>query len=155
RLQQVATAFIFNSRMNVPQVLDYMRADFGIPCEWRANSQVLLRLYNWLRDRYRAGETAVPIVDKAQTRTDEVLKESRLLTNLESIRERVIRMVMVGRGKPEQSQTPPQRRHLRQRVRWGAKTPALAADETRAYIQQRLGIAGSNGQQIFDPDAVG
>ncbi len=33
RLQQVATAFVFNSRMNVPQFLDYMMADFGIPCD--------------------------------------------------------------------------------------------------------------------------
>ena len=44
RLQQVATAFIFNSRLNVPQFLDYMMADFGIPCDSRAKSQVLLRL---------------------------------------------------------------------------------------------------------------
>src|SRR5437868_5955664 len=66
RLQQVATAFIFNSRMNVPQFLDYMMADFGIPCDSRSKSQILLRLYNWLLDRYRAGETAVLIVDEAQ-----------------------------------------------------------------------------------------
>ena len=41
RVQQVATAFIFNSRMNVPQFLDFMMADFGIPCESRSKSQVL------------------------------------------------------------------------------------------------------------------
>src|SRR5207247_1680397 len=75
RLQQVATAFIFNSRMNVPQFLDYMMADFGIPCDSRSKSQILLRLYNWLLDRYRAGETAVLIVDEAQNLTDEVLEE--------------------------------------------------------------------------------
>src|SRR5215467_1937340 len=75
RLQQVATAFIFNSRMNVPQFLDYMMTDFGIPCDSRAKSQVLLRLYNWLLDRYRAGETAVLIVDEAQNLSDEVLEE--------------------------------------------------------------------------------
>ena len=66
RLQQVATAFVFNSRMNVPQFLDYMMADFGIPCDSKSKSQILLRLYNWLLDRYRAGETAVLIVDEAQ-----------------------------------------------------------------------------------------
>jgi len=40
--------------MNVPQFLDYMMADFGIPCDTKAKSQILLRLYNWLLDRYRA-----------------------------------------------------------------------------------------------------
>ncbi len=48
---KTATAFIFNSRMNVPQFLDYMMADFGIPCDSRSKSQILLRLYNWLLDR--------------------------------------------------------------------------------------------------------
>jgi len=54
-----------------------MMADFGITCESRLKSQVLLRLYNWLLDRYRAGETAVLIVDEAQNLPDEVLEEIR------------------------------------------------------------------------------
>jgi hypothetical protein len=35
-----------------------------------------------------------------------------------------------------------------------AKTHALTLEETKAYVQQRLRIAGSNGQQIFEPEAV-
>jgi len=35
-----------------------------------------------------------------------------------------------------------------------AKTHALTLDETKAYVQQRLRIAGSNGQQIFEPEAL-
>src|ERR1022692_1797120 len=64
RLQQVATAFIFNSRLKTPQFLDYMMADFGIPCDTKSKSQLLQRLYNWLLDRYRAGETAVLVIDE-------------------------------------------------------------------------------------------
>ena len=89
RAQQVPTAFIFNSRMNVPQFLDYMMADFGIPCETRSKSQILMRLYNWLLERYRAGETAVLIVDEAQNLADEVLEEIRMLTNLETFTEKL------------------------------------------------------------------
>src|SRR5207253_6066218 len=48
----------------------------------------------------------------------------------------------------------PQLRQLRQRLTLRAKTHPLALEETRAYIAQRLRIAGSNGQQIFDPEAV-
>src|SRR5260370_3250206 len=87
RLQQVATAFVFNSRMNVPQFLDYMMADFGIPCDSKAKSQILLRLYNWLLDRYRAGETAVLIVDEAQSLGDELLEEIRMPTHLQTFTE--------------------------------------------------------------------
>ena len=154
RLQQVATAFIFNSRLNVPQFLDYMMADFGIPCDSKAKSQILLRLYNWLLDRYRAGETAVLIVDEAQNLTDEVLEEIRMLTNLETFTEKLLQIVLVGQPELEQKLKQPQLRQLRQRLTLRAKTHALTLDETKAYVQQRLRIAGSNGQQIFEPEAV-
>jgi general secretion pathway protein A len=154
RLQQVATAFIFNSRLDVPQFLDYMMADFGIPCDSKAKSQILLRLYNWLLDRYRAGETAVLIVDEAQNLSDEVLEEIRMLTNLETFTEKLLQIVLVGQPELEQKLKRPQLRQLRQRLTLRAKTHPLTLEETKAYVQQRLRIAGSNGQQIFEPEAV-
>jgi len=154
RAQQVPTAFIFNSRMNVPQFLDYMMADFGIPCDSRSKSQVLLRLYNWLLERYRAGETAVLIVDEAQNLPDEVLEEIRMMTNLETFTEKLLQIVLVGQTELEQRLKQPNLRQLRQRLTLRAKTHPLTLDEAKAYIQQRLRIAGSNGQQIFDGDAL-
>lgn len=154
RMQQVATAFVFNSRMNVPQFLDYMLADFGIACESKAKSQVLLRLYNWLLDRYRAGETAVLIVDEAQSLSDEVLEEVRMLTNLETFTEKLMQIVLVGQPELEMKLKQPQLRQLRQRLTLRAKTHPLTMDETAAYVQQRLRIAGCNGQQIFNHDAL-
>lgn len=154
RLQQVATAFIFNSRMDVPQFLDYMLADFGIACDTNAKSQVLMRLYNWLLDRYRAGETAVLIVDEAQNLSDEVLEEIRLMTNLETFTEKLLQIVLVGQPELEQKLKQSNLRQLRQRLTLRAKTHPLTLDETKAYVVQRLKIAGSNGQQIFSPESL-
>ena len=154
RAQQVPTAFVFNSRMNVPQFLDYMMADFGIPCETRSKSQILMRLYNWLLERYRAGETAVLIVDEAQNLADEVLEEIRMLTNLETFTEKLLQIVLVGQTELEQKLKQPNLRQLRQRLTLRAKTHPLTPEETKAYIQQRLRIAGSNGEPIFDTDAL-
>jgi general secretion pathway protein A len=154
RLQQVATAFLFNSRLNVPQFLDYVMTDFGIPIESRSKSQILLRLYNWLLDRYRAGETAVLIVDEAQNLSDEVLEEIRLLTNLETFTEKLLQIVLVGQPELELKLRQPHLRQLRQRLTLRAKTHPLTLDETYAYVAQRLRIAGSNGQPIFEPDAI-
>jgi general secretion pathway protein A len=153
RLQQVATAFIFNSRLDTTQFLDYMMADFGIPCEAKGKSQLLLRLYNWLLDRYRAGETAVLIVDEGQNLADEVLEEIRMLTNLETFTEKLLQIVLVGQPELEQRLKQPQLRQLRQRLTLRAKTHALTLEETKAYIQQRLRIAGSTGE-IFDAEAL-
>ena len=127
RLQQVATAFIFNSRLNVPQFLDYMMADFGIPCDSKAKSQILLRLYNWLLDRYRAGETAVLIVDEAQNLSDEVLEEIRMLTNLETFTEKLLQIVLVGQPELEQKLKQPQLRQLRQTSDAAGENPCTHA----------------------------
>jgi Type II secretory pathway, component ExeA (predicted ATPase) len=154
RLQQVATAFIFNSRMDVPQFLDFMMADFGIPCDAVSKSQLLQRLYNWLLDRYRAGETAVLVVDEAQNLSDEVLEEIRMLTNLETFTEKLLQIVLVGQPELEQRLKQPQLRQLRQRLTLRAKTHPLNLEETKSYISQRLRIAGSNGDPIFDTEAM-
>jgi general secretion pathway protein A len=154
RVQQVATAFVFNSRLNVPQFLDYMMADFGIPCDSRSKSQILLRLYNWLLDRYRAGETAVLIIDEAQNLSDELLEEIRLMTNLETSTEKLLQIVLVGQPELEQKLKQPHLRQLRQRLTLRAKTHSLTMEETKSYVAQRLRIAGSNNTQIFDPEAL-
>src|SRR5258705_13605560 len=154
RLQQVATAFIFNSRLDVPQFLDFMMADFAIPCDSKTKSQVLQRLYNWLLDRYRAGETAVLIVDEAQNLSDEVLEEIRMLTNLETFTEKLLQIVLVGQPELEQRLKQPQLRQLRQRLTLRAKTHPFNLEETKSYITQRLRIAGSNGDAVFEPEAV-
>jgi putative secretion ATPase (PEP-CTERM system associated) len=154
RLQQVATAFIFNSRMDVPQFLDFMMADFGVPCDAMSKSQLLQRLYSWLLDRYRAGETAVLVVDEAQNLSDEVLEEIRMLTNLETFTEKLLQIVLVGQPELEQRLKQPQLRQLRQRLTLRAKTHPLNLEETKSYIAQRLRIAGSNGDPIFDTEAT-
>lgn len=154
RLQQVATAFIFNSRLDTSQFLDFMMADFAIPCDSKSKSQVLQRLYNWLLDRYRAGETAVLIIDEAQNLSDEVLEEIRMLTNLETFTEKLLQIVLVGQPELEQRLKQPQLRQLRQRLTLRAKTHPFNLEETKLYINQRLRIAGSNGDLVFEPEAV-
>jgi general secretion pathway protein A len=155
RLQQVSTAFVFNPRMDVMQLLEYMMSDFGIPCESKSKSQMLQLLYGWLLDRYRAGETAVLVIDEGQNLSDEVLEEIRMLTNLETFTEKLLQIVLVGQPELEQRLKQPQLRQLRQRLTLRAKTHAFNLEETQSYITQRLRIAGSNGEAIFSPDAAG
>jgi general secretion pathway protein A len=154
RLQRVSTAFIFNSRMNVPEFLDYMMADFGIPCESAAKSQILLRLYHWLLERYRLGETAVLIVDEAHNLSDDLLEEIRLMSNLETASEKLLQIVLVGQPELEQKLRQPHLRQLRQRITVRAKTQPLSPPETESYVAQRLLIAGSDRRPVFDEEAL-
>jgi general secretion pathway protein A len=154
RNERVATAFIFNSRLSVTQLFDFILADFGIPCESREKSQVLLRLNQWLLDRYKSGETAVLIIDEAQNLSPSVLEEIRLLTNLETSTEKLIQIVLAGQPELEQKLSRPELRQLRQRITLRSKTQPLTLEETRGYIHERLRIAGAADSEIFRPEAI-
>jgi len=151
--QRVATAFVFNSKLNADQFLDYMMADFGVPVDSSSKSQLLMRLNQWLLERYREGETAVVIVDEAQNLSEDVLEEIRMLTNLETATEKLLQIVLVGQPELEQKLKRPQLRQLRQRLTLRAKTQPFTQEETRAYVQQRLWIAGAD-RDIFDEPAM-
>jgi general secretion pathway protein A len=154
RNDHVATAFIFNSRLSVSQVFDFIMADFGIPCESREKSEVLMRLNQWLLDRYKAGETAVLIIDEAQNLSSHVLEEIRLLTNLETSTEKLLQIVLAGQPELEQKLSRPELRQLRQRVTLQSKTLPLTLDETSGYIHERLRIAGASDEHIFSSEAI-
>ena len=144
--ERVATAFIFNSRLDVTQFFDFMMADFGIPLEPGSpktfKSQALLRLYHWLLERYKGGETAVLIVDEAQNLSPQVLEEIRLLTNLETTTEKLLQIVLSGQPELEYKVNQPQLRQLRQRITLRCRTYPLTLRETYGYISERLRIAG-------------
>ncbi len=152
--RKVRTAFLFNSRMNTNQMFDFILAEFGISCDSRSKSQQLMRLNQWLLDRYRAGETTVLIVDEAQNLTYPVLEEIRLLTNLETSTEKLLQIVLSGQPELEEKLKLPELRQLRQRIMLRCKTGPLSKEQTHDYIAERLRIAGASGELIFSPKAV-
>ena len=152
--ERVSTAFVFNPRLSVSQFFDFMMADFGIACESRQKGQMLLRLNQWLLERYQAGERAVLIVDEAQNLSHQMLEEIRLLTNLETSTEKLLQIVLAGQPELEQKLNQPELRQLRQRITLRAKTRQLTLEETGGYIQERLRIAGTENTEIFSPEAV-
>lgn len=154
-LRRTKTAFLFNSRMNTNQLFDFIMAEFDIPCDNKSKSQQLMKLNHWLLERYRAGETAVLIVDEAQNLTFPVLEEIRLLTNLETSTEKLLQIVLSGQPELEEKLKLPQLRQLRQRITLRCKTMPMTKEQTHDYIQERLRIAGADGQQaIFSPQAI-
>ncbi len=150
------TAFLFNSRMNSSQLFDFILSEFDIPCESRSKSQQLMKLNQWLLERFAAGETAVLIIDEAQNLTFPVLEEIRLLTNLETSTEKLLQIVLSGQPELEEKLNLPQLRQLRQRIMLRCKTGALTKEQTRDYMSERMKIGGAteNGQPIFSPAAV-
>jgi len=154
RQKQVATAFLFNPRLDVPQFLSYIMADFGVPCRSRTKGDILRRLNDWLVERHGAGQTTVLIVDEAQNLSDELLEEVRLLTNLETSTEKLLQVVLVGQPELELKLKQPNLRQLRQRLTLRAKTYPLTLPETESYVMERLRVAGASGSPIFGSEAL-
>lgn len=152
-LRQIPSAFVFNPRLSPLEFLQFMMADFGIPCENHDKGMMLKRLNQWLVERYREHKTAVLIVDEAQNLSFEMLEEVRLLTNLETSTAKLLQVVLAGQPELERRLSDPDMRQLRQRITLRAHTSTLTQEQTASYIEQRLKIAGAN-DKVFDPEAV-
>ena len=63
---RVYTAFIFNPRLEVLELLEFILADFGITPENRTKSGMLIQLNRWLIERFRHKEPCVIVIDEAQ-----------------------------------------------------------------------------------------
>jgi len=149
------TAFIFNSHLETNHLFDFILADFGLPFDHPRKESSLLRLNQWLIDRYRSGgETPVLIVDEAQGLPLHVLEEIRMLLNLETPHHKLLQIVLAGQPELEERLRRPELRQLKQRIMLRCKTAALTLDETHDYVQSRLHTAGADGKPIFSPEAV-
>ena len=152
--QQTPTAFIFNSRLKVSDLFDFILTDFGVKFDSRLKDNALMRLRQWLFERYRAGDTPVVIVDEAQGLPSHVLEEIRMLLNLETSNEKLLQIVLAGQPELEERLQRPELRQVKQRIALRCKTSAFTLEDTRHYIEMRLHIAGAEGREVFASEAV-
>ena len=154
RHRRIPTAFIFNSRLSVNHLFEFILTDFGIPIDIQIKSNMLMRLNTWLIERFRAGESPVLIIDEAQGLSLKSLEEIRLLLNLETASEKLLQIVLAGQPELEENLKRPELRQLRQRIMLRCNTRPLALEESRRYITERLRISGAMGDPIFTSDAM-
>jgi len=154
RHRRIPTAFIFNSRLSVNHLFEFILTDFGIPIDIQIKSNMLMRLNTWLIECFRAGQSPVLIIDEAQGLSCKLLEEIRLLLNLETASEKLLQIVLAGQPELEENLKRPELRQLRQRITLRCNTGPLALEESRRYITERLRISGAMGDPIFTSDAM-
>jgi general secretion pathway protein A len=92
------------------------------------------------------------IVDEAQNLTQKVLEEVRLLSGVETTKDKVLRIILAGQPELNDKLNSDTLVQLAQRVRLRFHLTALSKTDTALYIQHRLEVAGSQGRQIFEPE---
>jgi general secretion pathway protein A len=154
RRLRTPTAFVFNSNLGEGDLFNLMACDFGIATEPNDRTNLPIRLNSWLLECYRAGVSPVLIVDEAQGLSFERLEEIRLLLNVETPCEKMLQIVFAGQPELEDNLNHPEGRQLRQRIAVRCKISPLTPEQTHDYIEQRLIVAGAEGEPIFARQAM-
>lgn len=154
--QDLAYAYLFNSRLTTTEFLQYILSDYGLPASGKNKTELLLDLGRYLSERGSKRLTTVLIIDEAHHLSDDLLEEVRLLTNLEATDDKLLQIVLVGQPELDEKLDSPGLRQLKQRVALRAQLGSLELEETRQYITQRLKIAGSDPHRepIFSAETM-
>jgi len=144
----IASAYISNPRLTPLEFLHHVAADLQISTRARDKSELLLDLNKYLIERGRRGSTTVLIVDEAHLLDWELLEEIRLLGNLETTKEKLLQIVLVGQPEFDLKLDSPHLRQLKQRVMLRCELKPLRQSEMRLYIDRRLSLAGGTPQKI-------
>jgi general secretion pathway protein A len=147
-------AFIFNSDLSELQLLQAIVEDLGIKVERKTKIDLFTKLNNFLIEQLRSGNNVVLILDEAQNLRPRALEQMRMLSNLETEKEKLFQIILVGQPELRDKLNSPNLRQLRQRIGTRYHILPLGRDEVGDYINHRLFIAGSDGSIRFTEDAI-
>lgn len=148
-------AFIVQPRLSVVELLETICDELGIDYPTGNDSVKVFidRLNCFLLETHSLGKQTVLIIDEAQNLSIDVLEQVRLLTNLETDKYKLLRIIMLGQPELKELLERPELRQLAQRVTARYHLEALDADELSAYVDHRLAVAGVE-RPIFTTRAI-
>ena len=143
------TALIFNPCLSPPELLQSITREFGIP-NCASHSPSLLEALNlFLLQQNAEGRTVVLVIDEVQNLEAGVLEQIRLISNLETDREKLIQIVLSGQPEFAQLLKREEMRQLSQRITVRYHLQPMDFQDTVDYINHRLEVAGGRGGVIF------
>ena len=152
--EKTKSAFIFNSNLSESQLMQTIVEDLGIKTAQKTKGALFCELNRFLMDQLAKGNNVVIIIDEAQNLNLRLLEQIRMLSNLESANEKLLQIVLVGQPELREKLKSPKLRQLRQRIAVRYHIGALSCEETAAYIEHRLSLAGCSNPSLFDSFAV-
>jgi general secretion pathway protein A len=148
----VVIAQINQTQLSPTAFLQTVLVQFGFSPFNMKKAEVLATLNEFLIEQYSSGRKVLLIIDEAQNLTNRVLEEVRLLSGLETTKDKVLRIILAGQPELNDKLNSQDLVQLTQRVRLRFHLTALTKTETIAYIDHRLEVAGSQGRRIFAED---
>lgn len=153
-LQNRALSKVFNTRVDSHQLLAMINEDFGLSAVGKDKTTLIRELNDFLIGQYSQGRQAVLIIDEAQNLSPDLLEEVRMLSNLETDREKLLQIILVGQPELKKTLALPALLQLRQRIQINCHIQPLNPAEVEEYILFRLEKAGNREAVVFSSEAV-
>jgi general secretion pathway protein A len=145
-------AQINQTQLSPTAFLQTVLVQFGFSPFNMKKPEVLATLNQFLVEQHINGRKVLLIVDEAQNLSHRVLEEIRMLSGIETTKEKALRIILAGQPELSDKLNSSELVQLAQRVRLRFHLSALTKAETSAYIDHRLEVAGSQGRRIFADD---
>lgn len=150
--KDVVVAQINQTQVSAIEFLQSVLVQFGFQPFRMKKAELLATLNDFLVEQYASGRRVLLIVDEAQNLSNKVLEEIRLLSGIETTKEKVLRIILAGQPELNDKLNSPGLVQLAQRIRLRFHLTPLSKSDMASYIQHRLEVAGSQGREIFQPD---
>jgi len=150
--KDVVVAQVNQTQVSPIEFLQSVLVQFGFSPFRMKKAELLATLNQFLIEQYAAGRKVLLIVDEAQNLSYRVLEEVRLLSGVETTKEKVLRIILAGQPEMNEKLDSPELLQLVQRVRLRFHLTALSEEDLRAYVLHRLEVAGSRGRALFADD---
>jgi general secretion pathway protein A len=151
--EKTRIAFLVNSALNSFEILQYVSKEFKLDIIGQSKAELLFNLREFLFTHSMANEKVILIIDEAQNLSVEVLEEIRLLTNFENENKKFIQIILSGQIQLEEKLKLPELTQLSQRVGFSCRLMPLNYEEIKAYIENRLSMAGVT-EPLFTSKAI-
>ena len=149
--ENVLVAKIFQTQLDEVEFLQAVLVEFGLNPFNAKKVELIDMLNSFLVDQFHQGKQLVLVVDDAHNLNPKVLEEIRMLSGLETRKEKVLHVVLVGQPQLNEMLEAPELEQLLQRVRLRYHIRSLSEAEMRSYIRHRLHVAGlPENSELFD-----
>jgi general secretion pathway protein A len=148
------TALIFNPSPSPRRLLWNINREFGVSTSTTAGSGPLDALNQFLLRENEEGRTVVLVIDEAQNLKTPALEQVRLISNLETDREKLIQIILAGQPEFGHLLEKRELRQLSQRITVRNHLQPMDFKDTVEYINHRLEVAGGKGKVQFAPGAM-
>jgi len=152
--KRVRFAWVFNTTMESKELIKFICRDFGLKPKSDELSKIFMELYTYLIKEYERKNIPLLIIDEAQNLKPNVLEEIRQLSNLETMQNKLLQIILSGQPQLDLHLDHPSLQQLKQRICLKAVLTRLDLNDTIQYVHHRLLIAGAKRNDIFSENAL-